>query len=83
VEDLRRAVKIEYLEAQGLNGEQEVSEEAAQLAAPEETSEKLDYRSHRKSLIGGVVGALDMIPQHAARSNPGDEEIPPPNDDFE
>lgn len=76
IDNLRHAVKMEYLEARGLDNSDETI-----MAAPietEETSEQLDKRKNRRSLI--------VSPLEAAAINPGpvvgDEENPA-NDDFE
>ena len=89
VDDLRRAVKIGYLESQGVNGENTVKEGEEQAAGEthlettEETSEKLDKRSHRKSLMG-AANPLETIPQlNAPRPKAHDTEENSPNDDFE
>lgn len=78
-DNLRRDVKVEYLESRGLDTQDEpVSEEPL---ATEEISEKLDKRTHRRSLIGLPsqldAGALNNM-------NPGGRDSEnPPNDDFE
>lgn len=78
VDGIRRAVKVEYLEARGLNAEDE-NVEAEQLET-EETSEKLDRRNHRKSLIG-TVNPLEARPPSPARLKTEDDN--PRDDDFE
>lgn len=84
VDELRRAVRFEYLESRGLNGEQEVADETHPVAATEETREKLDVRGHRKSksLLGGGVNPLETIPHPQTRLAPADE-ASPLDDDFE
>lgn len=78
VDNLRHAVKVEYLEARGINGSNETPTEDP--IGTEEISEKLDKRSHRRSLIG-LPAQLDA---GNLKLNPGPinpEEAP--NDDFE
>jgi hypothetical protein len=76
VDNLRHAVKVEYLEARGFDARDKSPNE--DILDTEEISEKLDKRNHRRSLIGLPVqldaGALN--PQ-----KPRDPENP--NDDFE
>lgn len=78
VDNLRHAVKVEYLEARGFDARDETPTEDP--IGTEEISEKLDKRNHRRSLIGNPaqldVGNLTMSP--GAR-NPEDA----PDDDFE
>ncbi|KAJ5873956.1 TRAPP III complex Trs85 [Penicillium soppii] len=78
IDNLRHAVKVEYLEARGFDARDEPATE--DLAGTEETSEKLDKRNNRRSLIGLPVqldaGTLNMT------QGPRDPENPP-NDDFE
>ncbi|PGH03325.1 hypothetical protein AJ79_07403 [Helicocarpus griseus UAMH5409] len=78
VNNLRNAVQIGYLESQGINDEAEVSSPIE--LDTEETSEKLDKRSHRKSLIGGG-NPLEAAPLTVTRLKSDDEG--PRNDDFE
>ncbi|KAJ5690627.1 TRAPP III complex Trs85 [Penicillium macrosclerotiorum] len=78
VENLRHAVKVEYLQARGFDTRDEpVSED---LVGTEEISEKLDKRHHRRSLIGLPAqldaGHLAMIPGARDPENT-------PSDDFE
>jgi hypothetical protein len=77
VDDLRRTVKVECLEARGIDAE-EVSS-STQLGT-EETSEKLDSRSHRKSLIA-AVNPIEAGPLKGTRLKADDDN--PRNDDFE
>jgi hypothetical protein len=77
VDDLRRTIKVEYLEARGIHAE-EVSS-STQLRT-EETSEKLDSRSHRKSLIA-AVNPLEAGSLKGTRLKADDDN--PRNDDFE
>ncbi|KAJ5166029.1 hypothetical protein N7492_006325 [Penicillium capsulatum] len=78
VDNLRHAVKVGYLEARGLDTHTDPASDGP--ASAEETSEKLDKRHHRRSLIGLPAqldaGNLNMT------SGPRDLENPP-NDDFE
>lgn len=78
VDNLRHAVRVEYLEARGFDArDQPASEDPL---GTEETSEKLDMRHHRRSLVGPPVqldaGALNTT------QGPLNPESPP-NDDFE
>lgn len=78
VDNLRHAIKVEYLEARGFDAPDDTPTEDP--IGTEEISEKLDKRSHRRSLIGLPAqldaGNLKMSP---GPNNP--EEAP--NDDFE
>lgn len=78
VENLKHAVKVEYLESRGLDTSDGTV--VANQLGTEETSEKLDNRAHRKSLIGASAplenGPLSPI-QHPGAS------IEKLNDDFE
>lgn len=78
VDNLHHAVKVGYLEARGFDGRDEPT--AEDPAGTEETSEKLDKRNHRRSLIGLPAqldaGNLNMSPGSRDPENP-------PNDDFE
>ncbi|EED12844.1 conserved hypothetical protein [Talaromyces stipitatus ATCC 10500] len=78
IENLQRAVKLEYLEAKGVDTTDEVVMD--QELGTEETSEKLDHRTNRKSLIM-TSGPLDTGPlgpmQHEGNS------FKPLDDDFE
>lgn len=78
VDNLRHAVKVEYLEARGFDARDEPASEDP--LGTEETSEKLDMRHHRRSLVGPPVqldaGGLDTT------QGPLDPKSPP-NDDFE
>ncbi|KAH3505082.1 hypothetical protein KXW24_007629 [Aspergillus fumigatus] len=78
VDNLRHTVKVEYLGARGLGPQEEVSttEQLEQLE-PEETSEKLDKRQNRKSLIGNPLDSGGLISPMT-----GDNETSA-NDDFE
>ncbi|KAF3019205.1 hypothetical protein E8E15_008315 [Penicillium rubens] len=78
VDNLRHAVKVEYLGARGFDTrEAPASEDPLDT---EETSEKLDMRHHRRSLVGPPMqldaGALNTT------QGPLDSQSPP-NDDFE
>ncbi|CAG8128850.1 unnamed protein product [Penicillium olsonii] len=78
VDNLRHAVRVEYLEARGFDAKGPPAPEDP--VGTEETSEKLDKRNHRRSLIGLPMqldaGTLNMTP------GPRDTENPP-SDDFE
>ncbi|KAJ5812949.1 hypothetical protein N7447_009972 [Penicillium robsamsonii] len=78
VDNLRHAVKVEYLESRGFDARDEPASEDP--LGTEETSEKLDMRHHRRSLIGLPVqldaGTLNST---QASLDPGI----PPSDDFE
>ncbi|CAG8053562.1 unnamed protein product [Penicillium salamii] len=78
IDNLRHAVRVEYLEARGFDARDEPA--AAENVGTEETSEKLDKRNHRRSLIGLPMqldaGTLNMT------QGPRDTEVPP-SDDFE
>ncbi|RAH67714.1 TRAPP III-specific subunit 85 family protein [Aspergillus aculeatinus CBS 121060] len=66
IDNLRHAVKVEYLEARGLDTRDETATAAA--LGTEETSEQLDRRKNRKSLI---VNPLDsgLSPTQGMRDN--------------
>ncbi|KAJ5894691.1 TRAPP III complex Trs85 [Penicillium taxi] len=75
---LRHAVKVEYLESRGFGAQDDpVSED---VVGTEEISEKLDKRSHRRSLIGppAQLDAGNLTTSSGARDPEN-----PPNDDFE
>lgn len=78
VENLRHAVRVEYLEVRGFDGQNEPATEDP--TGTEEISEKLDKRHHRRSLVGLPVqldaGSLNTT-QGARDSSDG------PSDDFE
>ncbi|KAJ5295658.1 hypothetical protein N7508_010479 [Penicillium antarcticum] len=76
VDNLRHAIKVEYLEARGFDARGDSPTEDP--LDTEEISEKLDKRNHRRSLIGLPV-QLD-----AGALNPqGPRDPENPNDDFE
>lgn len=79
VDNLRQAVKVGYLEARGLDVRGESAAEEYP-SGPEEISEKLDKRNHRRSLIGlpAQLDAGNFIMSPGARDTDN-----PPNDDFE
>jgi hypothetical protein len=79
IDNLRHSVRVEYLEARGLDAQGDQSP-AAPLLETEETSEKLDNRSHRRSLMG-LPAPLDPGGL-ASPQGPRDNEDEP-NDDFE
>ncbi|KAJ5309990.1 Polyphosphoinositide phosphatase [Penicillium atrosanguineum] len=81
VDNLRHAVKVEYLEARGFDARDESA--THHPLDTEETSEKLekiDKRNHRRSLIG-LPGQLDAgnLKMTATARESGNS----PNDDFE
>ncbi|KAL3474005.1 ER-golgi trafficking TRAPP I complex 85 kDa subunit-domain-containing protein [Aspergillus californicus] len=78
VENLRLSVKVGYLEARGLDIREETG--STDPLDNEETSEKLDRRMNRRSLIANPLdtGSLPLAPVQAAR---GGEDVS--NDDFE
>ncbi|KKZ67628.1 hypothetical protein EMCG_06688 [[Emmonsia] crescens] len=78
IDNLRNAVQIEYLGSRGIHNEAEIS--SPMEFDTEETSEKLDNRIHRKSLMGGV-NPLEATPVTVTRLKSDDEGQP--NDDFE
>ncbi|OKL57695.1 hypothetical protein UA08_06969 [Talaromyces atroroseus] len=74
IDNLQRAVKLEYLEAKGVDTSDEVV--VANQLGTEETSEKLDNRANRKSLL--LPASLDVGPmQHEGNGSK------PLDDDFE
>lgn len=81
IDNLQRAVKLEYLEAKGVDTSDEVVV-ADQLGA-EETREKLDHRANRKSLLlaSSPLG-LDVAPL-SPRQHEGNNSPKPLDDDFE
>lgn len=78
IDNLRHAVKVEYLEARGFDTQDEPA--VKDLADTEETSERLDKRNHRRSLIGHPM-QLDVRSLGMAQGLRDTEN--PPNDDFE
>lgn len=81
VDELRHAVKMEYLGSRGFDNTQDEPASAIEtLGGLEETSEKLVRRNHRRSLIGLPTqldtGALNLAQGARDAENP-------PNDDFE
>jgi trafficking protein particle complex subunit 8 len=77
IDELKRAVQIEYLETRGIDTRDE-SATAEQLGA-EETSEKLDHRSNRKSLMGNTA-PLEARPPMLRPARNGNESL---DDEFE
>ncbi|KAJ5900711.1 uncharacterized protein N7473_004781 [Penicillium subrubescens] len=77
IDNLRHAVKVEYLQARGFDANDEpVAEDPV---GTEEISEKLDKRNHRRSLMG-LPAQLDAgTLMSAGPMDPEDQ----PNDDFE
>ncbi|KAI3114044.1 hypothetical protein CBS147333_2279 [Penicillium roqueforti] len=78
VDNLRHAVKVEYLESRGFDARDAPASEDP--LDTEETSEKLDMRHHRRSLVGHPV-QLDTGAFNTTQG-PLDSEGTP-NDDFE
>lgn len=78
VDNLRHAVKVGYLEARGFDARDEPAREGH--FGTDETSEKLDKRKHRRSLIGppAQLDAGNVNMSHGTRDPEN-----PPNDDFE
>ncbi|PYH96425.1 hypothetical protein BO71DRAFT_320836 [Aspergillus ellipticus CBS 707.79] len=76
VDNLRHAVKVEYLEARGLDTRDETT--TAEALGTEETSEQLDRRKHRKSLIANPLDLGGVGPSQGPRDNDNAA-----NDDFE
>ena len=77
VDNLRRAVTSEYLQARGFASEDGPATESA--VSTEEFSEKLDKRKHRRSLMG-IPSPLDA--GHLTSGGPREPDDQP-NDDFE
>jgi hypothetical protein len=77
IDNLRHAVKVEYLQARGFDTQDEPA--ADDSLGTEEISEKLDKRNHRRSLIG-LPAQLDAGTLMSAGPRDPEEE---PNDDFE
>ncbi|PWY87065.1 TRAPP complex protein TRS85 [Aspergillus sclerotioniger CBS 115572] len=75
-DNLRHAVKVEYLEARGLDTRDEAA--TAEALGTEETSEKLDRRMNRKSLIANPLDSGGLGPAQGTRDNDNAA-----NDDFE
>jgi hypothetical protein len=77
IENLQRAVKLEYLEAKGVDTTDELMMD--QELGTEETSEKLDHRTNRKSLIMNSgpldIGPLSPIPHEGNNSKPIDDDF--------
>lgn len=77
IENLQRAVKLEYLEAKGVDTTDEVMMD--QELGTEETSEKLDHRTNRKSLIMNAgpldSGPLNSMPHDGNNSNTLDDDF--------
>jgi hypothetical protein len=77
IDNLRHAVKVEYLQARGFDTNDEPV--AEDTVGTEEISEKLDKRNHRRSLMG-LPAQLDAgALMSAGPRDPEDQ----PNDDFE
>ncbi|KAJ5178421.1 TRAPP III complex Trs85 [Penicillium coprophilum] len=78
VDNLRHAVKVEYLESRGFDARDEPASDDP--LGTEETSEKLDMRHHRRSLIGLPV-QLDAGTFNSTQGSLDPEN--PSSDDFE
>ncbi|KKK19149.1 hypothetical protein P175DRAFT_0487563 [Aspergillus ochraceoroseus IBT 24754] len=76
VENLRLAVKVEYLEARGLDIKEETG--STDPLDTVETREKLDRRKNRKSLVVSPLDIQGLIPAQSGRDTEN-----PANDDFE
>ncbi|GLI74138.1 hypothetical protein PoHVEF18_002372 [Penicillium ochrochloron] len=77
IDNLRHAVKVDYLQARGFDTNDEPV--AGDTVGTEEISEKLDKRNHRRSLMG-LPAQLDAgTLMSAGPRDPEDQ----PNDDFE
>lgn len=82
IDNLRHAIRVQYLGARGLDTDEYADDSTAPLEtqATEETSEKLDKRSHRRSLMG-IPNSTDpgsLNPPPVTRENET-----PSHDDFE
>ena len=78
IDNLRHAVKVEYLGTRGLDTRDEIT--TPDPLETEETSEKLDKRNNRKSLMG-IPAPLDAGGLNAAPVTRDNEN--PSHDDFE
>lgn len=79
VDNLRYAVKLEYLESRGLDARDEaVTADPLDAFETEEISEKLDKRQNRKSLIVNPMDSGGLNPGQGPRDDDN-----PANDDFE
>jgi hypothetical protein len=76
IDNLRHAVKVEYLGARGLDTSNETI--TASALGTEETSEQLDKRKNRRSLIANPLDSGGLNPGQVI----GDDNNPA-NDDFE
>ncbi|KAL4883431.1 ER-golgi trafficking TRAPP I complex 85 kDa subunit-domain-containing protein [Aspergillus karnatakaensis] len=76
IENLRLSVKVGYLEARGLDIKEETG--STNPLDDEETSEKLDRRMNRRSLIVNPLDTATLIPVQTAMDTDN-----PANDDFE
>lgn len=78
IDNLRQAIRVEYLGARGLDNRNDTT--TTEPLETEETSEKLDKRSHRRSLMG-IPASMDaggLNPAPVTRDNEN-----PSRDDFE
>ncbi|KAL6231131.1 hypothetical protein BDW75DRAFT_233876 [Aspergillus navahoensis] len=78
VDNLRLSVKVEYLEARGLDVKEETG--STDPVDDEETSEKLDRRMNRRSLIGNISPLDTTTLAQLQTARDGDNV---PTDDFE
>jgi hypothetical protein len=78
VDNLRLSVKVGYLEARGLDVKEETG--STNPLDDEETSEKLDRRMNRRSLIGNLNPLDTAILAQLQTARDGDNL---PSDDFE
>lgn len=78
IDNLRHAIKVEYLGVRGLDNRDDAAN--TDPLETEETSEKLDKRNHRRSLMGlpSSTDAGSLNPAPVTRDNEN-----PPHDDFE
>ncbi|KAF9892462.1 hypothetical protein FE257_001571 [Aspergillus nanangensis] len=76
IDNLRHAVKVEYLEARGLDTSDETI--IADPLGTEETSEQLDKRMNRRSLIASPLDSAGLIAAQVTRDDDN-----PADDDFE
>ena len=79
INGLKQAVKIEFLEARGMGLDDATA--LSQQQETEETREKLDYRTHRRSILGSAAPPIDPGALTPMRLKHDDNEHP--SDDFE
>ncbi|KAJ6119749.1 hypothetical protein N7523_004029 [Penicillium sp. IBT 18751x] len=81
VDNLRHAVKVEYLEARGFDARDDpATQDPLDTEETSEKLEKIDKRNHRRSLIG-LPGQLDA--GNLKMTTTARESETSPNDDFE